>query len=135
VNELKEFYNAKLGEQSEELTRLRNDGHATAYRLSEVQSGRDRLSKENEQALAENGELQGRIDELVGEVKRLSQEVELSEGEIERLKSLIDTLKDSLRQSEMRLGENEIEGTRSNASIQTLTDYNTELQKALEQRG
>jgi hypothetical protein len=35
VNELKEFYEGKMGEQTEEITRLRNEGHATNYRLSE----------------------------------------------------------------------------------------------------
>jgi hypothetical protein len=71
-------------------------------------------------------------------VKRLTQQLELEREEKERLKTLYETLREQLRQSELKLGENEIEGTKTNArldsSIRTLTDYNTDLQAQLDRK-
>ena len=70
--ELREFYEGKMTAMTDDLSKLRSEGMAANYRLSESQSAADRVNHDYDSIMSDNSELADRLDRHSGESKRLS---------------------------------------------------------------
>lgn len=122
LDDLKKFYDGKLQKSQEDLANLRNENHNLAFNHGQAMSAKNQLTKELEQQITENNELQDKNEKLMDKIFKLEEQLNIASAELERLRGLLESMQQQM--DAMKMAGQADENARIAQQDRTINDLN-----------